>query len=406
MDPANILTITTSKFDDYGKSAWVGEASKHIGNGVLMSEGEAWKQSRIRLRPIFSKAMLDETKLVEPHFERLRKQLGHQRGAIVDFQEFSTRLILDIVTDFLFGKSIESLNEDANGQGRHFLSLVRQFEPASGSFIAVGVFAWVELIPFYRQLLRVVDGMKTFFYAQLQAVLSDTSRKSNGTSCFRTMMKDNVPVQQVQAELQNIFFASFDTTNALLCNVIEVVSKRQDIQVRLRDEISCLQGVLPTRRDVQNFTYLRFVILEGKYTTLRLYTPVTSHSRIALRDTTFPRGGGPTGTEPIFVPAGTTVNWSIYSLNRDPDIYGADWADFRPERWEKPGAGSTNGSFLPFGSGPRACMGREMALMEVSYILVRLLQEFPILKGEDTREFKEAKAVSFYNANGVLMSLK
>lgn len=266
VDPANILTITTSKFDDYGKSAWVGEASKHIGNGVLMSEGEAWKQSRIRLRPIFSKMMLDETKLVEPHFERLRKQLGHQRGTIVDFQELSTRLILDIATDFLFGKSTESLNEDANGQGRHFLSLVRQFEPASGSFIAVGVLAWIELLPFYRQLLHVVDGMKTFFYAQLQAVLSDTSRRSNGTSCFRTMMKDNVPVQQVQAELQNIFFASFDTTNALLCNVVEIVSKRQDIQDRLRDEISCLQGALPTRRDVQNLTYLRFVILEGKST--------------------------------------------------------------------------------------------------------------------------------------------
>lgn len=51
-------------------------------------------------------------------------------------------------------------------------------------------------------------------------------------------------------------------------------------------------------------------------------------------------------------------------------------------------------------------MGREMALMEVSYILVRLLQEFPILQREDTREFKEAKAVSFYNANGAMMSLK
>lgn len=264
MDPLNILTITISKFEDYGKSAWVGEASKHIGNGILMSDGAAWKQSRNRLRPIFTKTTLDETKLIEPHFELLCEKIRKEQGKIIDFQELSTRLVLDIVTDFLFGQSTESLLENEDGPGRHFLSLVKKFEPPSGTFIAIGYLAWIELLPSYRRLISVVDGMKAFFRTQLQAVLSDVSRTSNGTSCFRMMMMDNIPVFQIQAELQNIFFASFDTTNALLCNLLEIVSQRQDIQARLRQEIEILGGIPPTKREIFHLTYLRFVLLEGK----------------------------------------------------------------------------------------------------------------------------------------------
>lgn len=272
MDPVNIQKISTSGFDDYGKSAWVGEASKHIGNGVLMSEGQAWKQSRSRLRPIFAKTTLDETKLVEPHFKRLVAHIARHQDSTLDFQQVSSRLILDVVTDFLFGQSTDSLREEeeegTDGEGKKFLSLVKQFEPASGKFIAVGVLAWLELVPYYRCLIGVVDGMKRFFRMQLTQVLSNLSRSSNGTSCFRLMMKDEVPVAQIQAELQNIFFASFDTTNALLCNVVEAISKRQDVQACLRDEISHLRGSRPTKREVQSFTYFRFVVLEGKYTLL------------------------------------------------------------------------------------------------------------------------------------------
>lgn len=143
----------------------------------------------------------------------------------------------------------------------------------------------------------------------------------------------------------------------------------------------------------------------NQHAALRLYTPVASHSRVAKRDTVLPRGGGADGNSPAFVASGTTIIWSVYSLNRDASYYGTDWADFRPERWQSLERSSRN-FFMPFGSGPRACMGREMAQMEVSYILVRILQEFATLKCEDSRPFEEAKAVSFYNEHGTLVSIR
>lgn len=131
--------------------------------------------------------------------------------------------------------------------------------------------------------------------------------------------------------------------------------------------------------------------------------------------------------------------WSTYSLNRDPRWYGQDWAEYRPERWASPirsrvthstadtaGDGGTGADtvadeqkvggsetrrayFMPFGAGPRACLGRKMAQAEVSYVIVRLLQEFPSLmparEEAEHKPFREAKAVSFRNADGVWVSV-
>lgn len=150
----------------------------------------------------------------------------------------------------------------------------------------------------------------------------------------------------------------------------------------------------------------------------------------------------------MMVRAGATIVWSTYALNRDPRKYGDDWAEFRPDRWAKSSTtiststtttittttqdaevsaddkredektGSTTGAieigegrksaFMPFGSGPRTCLGQTMVQAEVTYVLVRLLQEFPTLaidEADAERPFKEAKAVSFYNEGGVRIRL-
>lgn len=140
-------------------------------------------------------------------------------------------------------------------------------------------------------------------------------------------------------------------------------------------------------------------------TALRLYSPVTSHSRRALVDTTLPRGGGSDGLGPVTIAKGTTIIWSTYALNRSPKHYGTDWAEFRPDRWEEL-EGRCSHFFMPFGSGPRICMGQQMAQAQLAYVIVRLLQNFSAIESSDSRPFREAAAVSFYNGNGTLVSLR
>ena len=77
---------------------------------------------------------------------------------------------------------------------------------------------------------------------------------------------------------------------------------------------------------------------------------------MSILDTVLPRGGGPDGTSPLFIPAKTTVGWSLYTMHRREDLFGEDVEEFRPERWQtlRPGW-----EYLPFNGGPRICIGRK-----------------------------------------------
>lgn len=474
LEPDNIRWITTKGFENFGKSGWVGEAAKHIGNGILMNDGEAWKRSRRMLKPIFARTAIDEPALLEPHVQKLvasMRRRSRESGAF-DFHELACMFTLDVVTEFLFGRStscLEGPGETGGREGLHFLALVKDFEGPSARFIALGPLAWFSLLWSYQHLIGLVEGLKAFFRAQLNGIIAETCTDASqklpakadvSLSVFRAMKAAGISDGQIQGELQNIFFASYDTTSAFVANLMYVLVRHPDIQQRLRDEIEFLRGRPPSGQDLSELHFLRLVLMEGSYphnpdpqtpisvqprgrltglyTALRLYSPVSSHSRTAKVTTTLPRGGGTDGLGPVLVRAGATVVWSTYALNRDPQRYGEDWAEFRPDRWtsltmrskdtatptwasgpdaeedggtvegDAPSAteigASWRGFFMPFGSGPRACLGQQMVQNETMCVVVRLLQEFPIITmdaAEHGKAFKEAKAVSFYNDGGV-----
>jgi cytochrome P450 len=89
-----------------------------------------------------------------------------------------------------------------------------------------------------------------------------------------------------------------------------------------------------------------------------------------------PTGGGPDGSSPIMVRRGEVVIMSQYVNSRKKNLYGQDAYDFRPERWETGELDGIGWAYFPFNGGPRSCLGEDFAIMEVSYTVVRLLQNF------------------------------
>jgi cytochrome P450 len=152
--------------------------------------------------------------------------------------------------------------------------------------------------------------------------------------------------------------------------------------------------------------YLRAIINESQ----RLYPIVPSNSREAIRDTVLPHGGGPDGLSPILIPKGAYTVFLSRGMHRREDIYGPDAEEFNPSRWldnEHPSSPLRPGwGYLPFNGGPRICIGQQFALTETSYVVVRLLQEFPVLESRDNEPWREKLGLTCTSLGGAKVGLK
>ncbi|KAF8342996.1 cytochrome P450 [Cantharellus anzutake] len=200
-------------------------------------------------------------------------------------------------------------------------------------------------------------------------------------------MADNLKPSQrltedeVMAQISTFLFAGNDTTATGISWVMYALCKNSSIQDKLRAEIRAVPNEHPTYEALSSLPYLDAVIRE----TLRFQPPISGTSRIAAKDCIVPlstpitRPDGSTLPQ-LRIAAGTHIFIPIQTTLNDPDVWGPDANEFKPERWLSPN-GVPDGAmeipsikFLPFLAGPRACIGFRFSITEMKIVIFSLIR--------------------------------
>ncbi|KAL8868441.1 MAG: hypothetical protein Q9174_004990, partial [Haloplaca sp. 1 TL-2023] len=356
IEPENIKTVLSTNFKDFEIGTPRRRAFAPIlANSILVADGPEWEHSRAFLKPSFNRSQVGDLATLEFHVKHLLDALPKD-GSTVDLAELFFRYTADVTTDFMFGQSIMSLPKP-DAFGGELTKSCRDVQMLAEGRFRLGIFAdWVPQPAAYRSVRVVHDYMNSHVERAIQH-RQDRNRQGDedGEGVGRYIFMNELAKQTedrlvLRDQLGGIFFAGRDTTAALLSNLFFVLARDPMAWNRLRGEIDSLGGKNPSLDELKQLKYLGYCLNE----TLRLYPIVQGTSRVATKDVVLPKGGGHDEQSPVFVAKGTLVVFHLAALHVRKDLWGDDAFDFRPERWEDEKA---SWKFLPFGGGPRNCIG-------------------------------------------------
>ncbi|KAH7118679.1 cytochrome P450 52A1 [Dactylonectria estremocensis] len=404
IDADNIKAVLSSKFNDWGlPQARIAAFAACWGGGIFGADGAEWEHSRAMLRPSFNRRQGQDTELLEKHIQNLLTRIPH--GKTVDLAELIPLLTMDIATELLFGESAGCLDPAKSVQGMEFTSAFNYVMQKMSVQVS---FPLLANIPDRRlkSSVKCINDFTDAFVTRALCLRDKISKaktpgnedneggRSKKYVFLDELAKGDYSPMRLRAELLSVMVAGRDTTASLLSIIWWHLARRPDIVRKLRKEIAPLESKPPSSNELKSMTYLRNVINE----VLRLYPINPINSRVAVRDTTLPRGGGKDGLSPVFIGKGQRLIFSSSALHRRKDIYGQDAMQLRPERWDT--LRQSTWEYIPFGGGPRVCIGQQLAQTEAAYTTVRLLQEFERVEPRSEGPFQEGFAMALSSGDG------
>ncbi|KXH46083.1 cytochrome P450 [Colletotrichum nymphaeae SA-01] len=411
--PRNIQALLATQFHDFGMGLARSTNLKTVlGRSIFAADGPAWRSAREMMRPLFSRDNVSRLDLLEAHVQTLF--LCIEKGtttttnaadgtwsAPVSLASLFPCLTLDSATELFLGQSTRTLSARLHNDHAHpgtaFNHAFERLLAVLGTRMRLRSFYWLHG---NKDLRSCVATLHAFVDA---AIAASDAAKARGSSLARYDFLDVLRErcaggggdEEVREQVLGLLAAGRDTTASLMSWVWYCLVRNRRVFTKLRAEITSTFGPYSSFTDpaetmtfasLKQCTYLQAILSE----TLRLHSVVPFNSRRALVDTTLPTGGGPHGTDPIFVPAGTEVNFSTHVLHRRKDLWGGDADEFVPERWErKRGFAGAAWHFVPFNGGPRICIGQQLALTEAGYVIARMAQRYEVVEGLDVDETRD-----------------
>jgi cytochrome P450 len=363
-DPAVIQHVLKTNAENYQKShIQVKRMGHFLGKGLLTTEGEAWRTQRRLIQKGFDRTQLEalSTIMQDSLADSLRDFDAQIRRGPVDIYPRLMKITFAMVARSLFGARLK--NEDIDLVS-HTICTVQEFivrqtlQPYLNPWFAVS------------GELRKHEDMRTRADAVLLEYIKKRRNEPPGNDLLQTLMDarysdgKGMSDQLILSESMQLLVAGHETSSNALSWLFYLLSSRPDCLERVRKEFDSVLGEAPLGyADVPKFEFTTQVIMEG----LRLYPPFWMIDRMAVADD---RVGD------LVIPRGSTVIVHVYGAHHAPRFW-QNPEDFDTERFTKANDKlRTPGTFLPFGAGPRGCIGGNYAMLQVLMILSDLLRKY------------------------------
>ncbi|XP_029102591.1 cytochrome P450 3A30-like [Scleropages formosus] len=362
-------------------------------DAVSVVEDEEWRRIRTSLSPLFTSGRLKEMfPIMDKHCNTLVKSLQRkaERDEAVEMKESFGAYSMDVVTSTALSVDIDSLNNPKDPFVTNIKKLFKFdfFDP---------LFLIVAFFPFIVPLLEKLNfsffpsSVTDFFYASLRKIKAERKTKvhKNRVDLLQLMVDSQIPENgsakndneslkgltdhEILSQSMIFIFAGYETSSTSLTFLAYNLATNPDVMKKLQNEID---KVFPNKAPVTYDELMQMKYLDMVFNeTMRIF-PVGGRIERVCKKTVEING--------ITIPKDTIVMIPIYPLHRDPDL----WTDpevFKPERFCKENKESIDPyAYMPFGAGPRNCIGMRFAIVLIKLAIVEILQNFSIVTCKET----------------------
>ncbi|MBW0489632.1 hypothetical protein O181_029347 [Austropuccinia psidii MF-1] len=397
--PEWIEHIQKTNFDNYVKGSMFQNIMADVfGNGIFVSDGPTWKKTRHATSTIFNVNTFKT--VMEPSIHRTLDSLvqslhgAAQANQAVDLCDTFFKFTLESFVHMTFGVDLNLLSQNqvsANDPSPASSAFIESFDLVQNQldFRFAMVTGWGIVEKFNtrlgKQMKDACNAIDEFAYGlidQHQKPPEDVKSQENMSfqkdllglfMAARDERGGGLSSVELRDAALNLIIAGRDTTAQALSWGFYHLLLNKDIISKIREEAyQILNEGIDERVTYSNFK--RFIWAHAAFLeALRLHPSVPKNVKFALKDDKIP--GGPT------IEAGNGVRWSDWAMSRNPDIWGPDCVEYKPERWiDELGRIKQFGPFKfhAFNGGPRICLGMNLAVFQGVSTIVQLFTKFEV----------------------------
>ncbi|CAH1104820.1 unnamed protein product [Psylliodes chrysocephalus] len=373
-------------------------------NFLFFMRNPEWKTNRVQLTPVFTsgklKVMFPTVVLV---CDRLQKYLADNLG-VLEAKEVAAKFSTDVIAKTFFGINAHSF-DDENAMFRVLGRKIFDFRLRNG-LVNTAYFSMQNLVKLFRinfvekwVLDYFTDSFSKAFVARENSkirkndfidILIEIKKKDGGNGAF--------DMDKIKSAGMQFFFAGFETTSSTISYTLHELCLNKTIQNKVRQEIlaNMKENDGLTYEGVMGMKYLDMCVKE----TLRKYPVLPFLDRKCLNEYKLP------GTD-LVLEKGTSIYIPLFGLHYD-EKYFPEPDKYDPERFANPKCNSEGLVYMPFGEGPRICIGERLGLITSKLGIISVLTKFEVERCAQTPDpvIFEAKSLVLQSTVGLPMVFK